>query len=339
MKRSRIRITHWLAIGLCAGSSALFVVSAWFRISHFSYQSTEFHEFAFAGGCVSYGILFRPVSYISMMQSRPGLMPGWRIQSLPLGWAVFNSIKLLPRVEWTQQFHHVFVPLWTPFAAGASWLAISWWRNRPPPPRYCSQCRYDLTGNMSGKCPECGSAVPIIRPIPAGETFRRRRRVVLRRRRVNLWLQRFAAVRRWSYTVGAVCIALWWAVSYVWVADHVSYEGDFTANQSLSLLTVSIERGRLNAVADLLYTAKQAPLPGLLPPAGWHTRRAGESSTLSVHSFRTSLDDSITISNFDLLEFPLWVPFLVLVLLAVHRWWWDRWRVAKLERRHAETAG
>ena len=26
--------------------------------------------------------------------------------------------------------------------------------------RYCLQCEYDLTGNVSGRCPECGQAVP-----------------------------------------------------------------------------------------------------------------------------------------------------------------------------------
>jgi hypothetical protein len=26
--------------------------------------------------------------------------------------------------------------------------------------RFCTQCRYDLTGNVSGRCPECGRAIP-----------------------------------------------------------------------------------------------------------------------------------------------------------------------------------
>ncbi|HSW45745.1 MAG TPA: hypothetical protein VLM89_09250 [Phycisphaerae bacterium] len=27
-------------------------------------------------------------------------------------------------------------------------------------PRYCGRCEYDLTGNVSGKCPECGTPIP-----------------------------------------------------------------------------------------------------------------------------------------------------------------------------------
>lgn len=28
------------------------------------------------------------------------------------------------------------------------------------PPGHCPHCRYDLTGNESGKCPECGTPIP-----------------------------------------------------------------------------------------------------------------------------------------------------------------------------------
>ena len=29
-------------------------------------------------------------------------------------------------------------------------------RARRPPPGHCRRCGYDLTGNVSGRCPECG---------------------------------------------------------------------------------------------------------------------------------------------------------------------------------------
>ena len=37
---------------------------------------------------------------------------------------------------------------------------------RPYPPGHCKRCGYDLTGNVSGRCPECGALTP---PGPAGE--------------------------------------------------------------------------------------------------------------------------------------------------------------------------
>ncbi len=36
-----------------------------------------------------------------------------------------------------------------------------WWRARRIPTGYCRNCRYDLTGNTTGICPECGRAVTL----------------------------------------------------------------------------------------------------------------------------------------------------------------------------------
>ena len=33
-----------------------------------------------------------------------------------------------------------------------------YWQVRPPPPHCCPTCGYDLTANVSGVCPECGTA-------------------------------------------------------------------------------------------------------------------------------------------------------------------------------------
>ena len=35
-----------------------------------------------------------------------------------------------------------------------------YWQPRRVPQGRCRQCDYDLTGNTSGVCPECGTAVP-----------------------------------------------------------------------------------------------------------------------------------------------------------------------------------
>ena len=41
-----------------------------------------------------------------------------------------------------------------------AWLAmIPRRRRRPSHPRFCSSCNYNLTGNVSGICPECGKAI------------------------------------------------------------------------------------------------------------------------------------------------------------------------------------
>ena len=37
--------------------------------------------------------------------------------------------------------------------------AYLWWRDRRPPPGHCQKCGYNLTDNVSGVCPECGTEV------------------------------------------------------------------------------------------------------------------------------------------------------------------------------------
>lgn len=65
----------------------------------------------------------------------------------PSGWARTPGLAI------------VRIPLWIPFVAfgiPAVWL----WRRdrRQRGPGCCRRCGYDLTGNVSGTCPECGAA-------------------------------------------------------------------------------------------------------------------------------------------------------------------------------------
>jgi hypothetical protein len=49
------------------------------------------------------------------------------------------------------------LPLLIVLAAATAFL---WYRDRPMPPGHCTRCGYDLTGNVSGICPECGVPIP-----------------------------------------------------------------------------------------------------------------------------------------------------------------------------------
>ena len=54
----------------------------------------------------------------------------------------------------------VSFPLWIPFVLVALPTAFLWWRDqRRIPPGYCRKCGYDLTGNVSGACPECAERI------------------------------------------------------------------------------------------------------------------------------------------------------------------------------------
>jgi hypothetical protein len=53
----------------------------------------------------------------------------------------------------------MMLPLWIPFLIVAPPTAFLWWRDRRYPPHCCQTCGYNLTGNVSGVCPECGEKV------------------------------------------------------------------------------------------------------------------------------------------------------------------------------------
>jgi hypothetical protein len=52
----------------------------------------------------------------------------------------------------------VTVPLWPAIGPIVLYSGVLWWRDRRPPKGHCQNCRYNLTGNVSGICPECGCA-------------------------------------------------------------------------------------------------------------------------------------------------------------------------------------
>jgi len=37
--------------------------------------------------------------------------------------------------------------------------AALWWLDRRIPTGHCQKCGYNLTGNVSGVCPECGTPI------------------------------------------------------------------------------------------------------------------------------------------------------------------------------------
>ncbi len=50
-------------------------------------------------------------------------------------------------------------PLWLPLAAIGVPTILAWRRDRPFPLGHCQNCGYNLTGNESCVCPECGTKI------------------------------------------------------------------------------------------------------------------------------------------------------------------------------------
>lgn len=54
----------------------------------------------------------------------------------------------------------VIVPLWLPLALTSMPTVLLWSRRRPRRAGLCEHCHYELRGNVSGVCPECGTPIP-----------------------------------------------------------------------------------------------------------------------------------------------------------------------------------
>ncbi len=141
------RVLKWAGLAL-----SLLVVVAWAlswrgRWSHF----TDRGGLALADHC----LYFTPQS---PGQSHPYLTPK------ELAWNRYIIARLAPQ---TLAPHHawrpfivdgvVVMPLWICLVIAAAPTAFLWWRDRRRiPPGHCQKCGYNLTGNVSGVCPECG---------------------------------------------------------------------------------------------------------------------------------------------------------------------------------------
>lgn len=100
----------------------------------------------------------------------PGRGPyGWSIHPMtsPLGFRF-----LWPRLEtWPDGRAVAYLPIWVFLALLAVATAVLWWFDRRRiPAGHCRRCGYDLTGNISGRCPECGTVASALQPAAPRQT-------------------------------------------------------------------------------------------------------------------------------------------------------------------------
>ncbi len=79
-------------------------------------------------------------------------------------WRVHYLLHIYGRRSPEQTVAFMFVPFWMPAALLAAWPLLGWtrpaWiRRRRRRRGLCLRCGYNLTGNTSGRCPECGEAI------------------------------------------------------------------------------------------------------------------------------------------------------------------------------------
>lgn len=66
---------------------------------------------------------------------------------------------LWPRTHMAGCIRVVVLPFWALFVCVAVPTVCAWRHDRRPPCGHCQACGHNLTGNVTGICPECGNSV------------------------------------------------------------------------------------------------------------------------------------------------------------------------------------
>jgi hypothetical protein len=167
-RRWRIRrVLKWTGLSACLLVAAVWVFSAFWRISRIG--STYWVDLILgrvviehqAGSEVRWfrvGRYYLAPTETRVFRVRPELIPGPRAG---LGLVLPHYERLYVTPPEARVIHRrLLVPLWLPLAVLAIPTAILWWLDRRSrSPGHCRKCGYNLTGNVSGRCPECGTMV------------------------------------------------------------------------------------------------------------------------------------------------------------------------------------
>lgn len=81
-----------------------------------------------------------------------------------------RTTRFLPGRVDSSRFGCAWLPLWIPILALGAPTAILWYLDRRRPALgECAQCGYNLTGNTTGRCPECGATRAVERTIGSND--------------------------------------------------------------------------------------------------------------------------------------------------------------------------
>ncbi len=151
-RRSRAgRVSKWVGLIACVFVVGLFLLSTWRIVSWRGRQTNLVLR--------SWRIDVFWLNHDPSSEEREYWDREFRISKL----YVSDGIVSLWWFDWARhpsgKQSRVNVPLSFVFTALAIPTAILWRRDRRFRQGHCQQCGYNLTGNESGKCPECGTEV------------------------------------------------------------------------------------------------------------------------------------------------------------------------------------
>jgi len=146
-RRSRTwRVFKWAGTSVCGLIFAMWATSLWLRVSCFTVPvwlllidgtlCVRFPGVPMHGNAEDVGVRVKVIEFD----------PQWAL----IGEYTGTGFRLTG----------ICVPLWMSFALAAIPTTLLWlFGRRAWPATHCRKCGYDLTGNVSGRCPECGEEI------------------------------------------------------------------------------------------------------------------------------------------------------------------------------------
>jgi len=169
--RQRLRgITKWGGVTLCVLLFALWLASGWWWVMLNRYDSSRGTALKHAGWiCRGQACL----SIVRSSRDGPQLRIEWQLQGgrlrdgslygppAPATWS--GQIRRVVSPDKTQRFY--WIPLWLPFLFIALPTGYLLWSDHRRRMRAgcCEKCGYDLTGNTTGRCSECGEDSVVVK--------------------------------------------------------------------------------------------------------------------------------------------------------------------------------
>ncbi len=171
MKRRRKlrRIFKWTGVALCVAMFSAFTISV-NRVTYWQARGGRYRislAFGTIGVCYRSDPVFVGDRFYTLTNLSQGnsVRPGWvrSGSSKPVDSRWFSKKVSPTRVCWRPEFGalnwdcRIIAPIWMPFSITiAASVILFWLDRRRTPPGHCKKCGYNLTGNVSGVCPECG---------------------------------------------------------------------------------------------------------------------------------------------------------------------------------------
>jgi hypothetical protein len=155
----------WVGLVGCAGIAAGFVLSAIVYV-RYDYKSADRRCYVSLDPRMGAGVTWVRVCVLSQRDNL-GL---WQKEKAGLDvslhksherWQFYWRPAFDKRSDRSATYVDACVPFWLPFLVLSLPTAFLWYADRPSRTGYCWGCGYDLTGNTSGTCPECGEATAL----------------------------------------------------------------------------------------------------------------------------------------------------------------------------------